>query len=332
MGYPESYNELEHWRDELRRSLSKAEIVQAIESRIARESDPERRHILDRFLLQEHIAQGNSAAAEEVRARDPIERIHRWRDECRQGDREAEIIGAIEDRIRTEAHAASRHVLRLLLAEEHRDRGNYVAAETVYLADAEAGPYSWRPLISLASQKLWEEGRPDQAMPIIDRAVDAAMTAGVFRREALGMKARAAVALRDFAMVENAVKQIMALNFTRGNADIGAERDFFDCLPPGSIDPHVARAYDEYCLARGRRRAAVAEEIDRLILSSTRAEWLNVARVVTAVIKECERRRLSTDEYFVAHRIRILVAHGRLGAQGNLAHWRHSEVRLLDVT
>lgn len=41
----------------------------------------------------------------------------------------------------------------------------------------------------------------------------------------------------------------MELKFTRGNADVGIERDFLDQLPPSSIDPEVARQYDEYCRA-----------------------------------------------------------------------------------
>jgi hypothetical protein len=169
-------------------------------------------------------------------------------------------------------------------------------------------------------------------MPIVDRAVAAAMAAGVFRREALGVKARVAVELRDFVLVENVLQQIMALIFTRGNADIGVERDFFDRLPFGSIDPDVARAYDEYCLARGRRQAAATEEIDQLILSSVHVKWLKVASIIRTVIKKCERRQLATDEYVVAYRIRIMAADGRLEAQGNLAHRRHSEVRLPDMT
>jgi hypothetical protein len=40
MDYPESFNELEQWRDELRRSLSGEGIVRAVEAQIAEESDP----------------------------------------------------------------------------------------------------------------------------------------------------------------------------------------------------------------------------------------------------------------------------------------------------
>jgi len=40
--------------------------------------------------------------------------------------------------------------------------------------------------------------------------------------------------------------RIMQLGFERGNIDTGIMRDFFDRLPPGSIDPEVARQYEEH--------------------------------------------------------------------------------------
>jgi hypothetical protein len=66
----------------------------------------------------------------------------------------------------------------------------------------------------------------------------------------LGTKARIALRLRDYRLVEDVLKQIMQLQFARENADIGAERDFLDALPPHSIDPAVARQYHEYCHSR----------------------------------------------------------------------------------
>jgi hypothetical protein len=76
MSYPESFNELEGWRDELRRTLSGGDLIRAIEGRIESESDPVRLRILNFFLADEHIAQGNEAAAAAIRAKDPIEEIH----------------------------------------------------------------------------------------------------------------------------------------------------------------------------------------------------------------------------------------------------------------
>jgi hypothetical protein len=67
------------------------------------------------------------------------------------------------------------------------------------------------------------------------------------------VKARIALRRSDYRIVENALREIMDLTFTRGNVDFGAERDFLDELPPGAVDPGVARRYDEYCRARATR-------------------------------------------------------------------------------
>jgi len=55
------------------------------------------------------------------------------------------------------------------------------------------------------------------------------------------------------ATVEGVLKEIMQLKNDPEVRDIGRERDFFDRLPPDSIDPDVARQYNEYCLAVGLR-------------------------------------------------------------------------------
>jgi hypothetical protein len=90
------------------------------------------------------------------------------------------------------------------------------------------------------------------AIRIIDQAVDAALRSGTYRRLALGFKARIGLRIHAYRAVEGALKQIMELTFTRGNLDIGIERDFLDQWPPGSIDPVVARRYGEYCRTSGK--------------------------------------------------------------------------------
>ncbi len=317
MGYSESFNELEQWRDELRRSLSGDGTISAIEARIAQEADPDRLLILDRFLAQEHAALGHHAAAAAIRARRPDQEILRWHDDWRESHLESDVVAALEERIRGEAHPLRLHTLRWLLADEHRARGNFLAAEAVSLADADANPDSARPLIALASQKLHDENLPEEAMRVIDRAVAAALRSGLFRREALGVKARIALELADYRAVEDVLRQIMGLTVTRGHMDIGAERDFFDRLPPGSVDPEVARAYDDYCRARGRRRTASTQEIDGFILAAVRPQWLKVARIIADVLKDCERNDVASRDDTIAVRIQALVAGGRLEAQGD---------------
>jgi tetratricopeptide (TPR) repeat protein len=188
MAYPESFNEIDRWCQELRRTHVGEDIVRALEERIEAESDPDRLHILNWFLAGEYEAQGNEAAAESVRRRDPVEEIYLWHQEWQQSQPDMDIIPAIEDRIRRESHPSRLHVLRYLLADAHRDRGNYAASEAAFLADFDADPEKPQPLIFLASQKLYDEEQPEAAMPVIDRAVDVALRFGMFRRNALGSK------------------------------------------------------------------------------------------------------------------------------------------------
>ena len=331
MGYPESFNELEQWRDALRTSLSGEAVIHAIEARIAGESDPDRLQILDHLLAQEHAAQGNHEAARAIRARRPDQEIYRWHDAWRESHRDGDVVAALEQKIASETHPQKLHVLRSILADEHRRRRDYLAAEAVNLADAAANPDNPRPLIALATQKFCDEDLLDEAMRYADRAVAAAMRSGLFRREALGVKARIAEQLADYRMIEDILRQIMALIVTRGHVDTGAERDFFDRLPSGSIDPDLASAYHDYCSARGRRHTATYAQIDGFILAAARPQWRKVAWIVAVVLKDCERGELASDEYVIGARVEALVVDGKLELQGNVKRWRHSEVRLADV-
>jgi len=203
-------------------------------------------------------------------------------------------------------------------------------AEAVFLADFEAGPENPQPLILLATQKLQWEEQPEAAMPVIERAVEVALRVGMWRRHALGEKARVALALDRPAIVEDVLRQLMGLTFTRGNADCGVERDFLDRLPPGSIDADVARAYDEYCRERGALPKALEQQIDDLILSSAAPKWRKVAEITSDVLTACARDKIEITEYAIAKRVDYLAEHDQLQAKGDLRRPRDSEIRLSD--
>jgi hypothetical protein len=150
---------------------------------------------------------------------------------------------------------------------------------------------------------------------------------GFFRRQALATKARIALELKDYAVVEEVMRQIMGLTMTHGHVDIGAERDILDRLPPDSIAADVAEAYDAYCRERGRTRTHGQTYIDGLVVWFAKPQWLKVARIIVDVLKECERSGVETDESVVADSVRHMVEQGRLEAQGDLSKWRYSEVR-----
>src|SRR3981189_3208745 len=330
MGYPESFNEIDRWCEELRRTHVGADLVRALEERIETESDPERLQILNWFFAGEYEARATEAAGEAIPRRDPAAEIHRWHQEWQQSQPDTDIIPVLEDRIRRETQPSRLHGLRYFLADANRARGNYAASEAVFLADFEADPDRPMPLIFLAGQKLYYEEQPEAAMPVIDRAVEVALRSGTFRRHALGVKARIALAPDRHDVVEDVLRQLLVLTFTRGNADCGVERDFLDRLPPGSIDGDVARAYDEYCRERGVLPKALQQHIDDLILSSAVAQWRKVARIMSDVLSACRRDKVDISEYAIGKRVRDLVEKGKLQAQGNLYRPRYSEVKLPD--
>lgn len=242
----EVLDELFRWRDGLYRTRQGIDVIRAMEERIESESVKAKLEPLYFILAQEYEAQGNYTAAEAIHLRDPINEVYRWYNDVERTSVGIEAIHILEERIDSEPDGAKRRALRFILAQEYKQEEDYAACEVVYLQLFETKPDDPIPLIKLAEQKLYFERQPEVAMRIIDQAVEVAYGSGNFRRNALGVKARIALAMEDFKVVEGVLIQIMQLGFEYGNIDVGFRRDFFDRLPPGSIDPEVARQYDEH--------------------------------------------------------------------------------------
>jgi tetratricopeptide (TPR) repeat protein len=252
MGQYDLIHEIIDWHEGLRRTLSGHRIVRAIEERIEHETDPVKLSYLTDVLGEEHEAQGNHAEAQNIRRQSPYHEIDRWHHQLVSSNRGRKITPIIEKRLEKESNRFRIERLRWMLALEHQREGNYAAAEAIYLQEFEEDRDDPMPLISLAGQKLYSEEQPEEAMSFIDRAIPVAFRTGVFRRHALAIKARIALELKRYDIVEGILREILQLTFTRKNFDVGRERDILDRLPPGSIDSEVARQYDEYCRAKGK--------------------------------------------------------------------------------
>jgi hypothetical protein len=249
MDYQGVLDELFRWRDGLHRTRRGIDVIRAIEERIEVESGTLILQPLYFMLAQEHEAQGNYDAAETIRLQDPINEVYRWYEDVERTSVGIEAIRVLKERIDGESDVAKRRELKFILAQEYRHEEDYAACEAIYLQLFEAKLDDPVPLIKLAEQKLYFERQPEVAMGVIDQAIEVAYGSGNFRRNALGVKARIALAMEDFKVVEGVLIRIMQLGFEFGNTDVGFMRDFFDRLPPGSIDPEVARQYDEHCRA-----------------------------------------------------------------------------------
>jgi tetratricopeptide (TPR) repeat protein len=160
-----------------------------------------------------------------------------------------EEANAVEERLRDEADPDKRYVLRSLLAGALAYAGRIDEAKALYLALHAERPDKPRSLISLAEKLLYAAEQPEMALPVIDQAIEVAFRTGDFRRNALGVKARIALALERYDLVEEVMRRILPLKTARAHVDCGIERDFLDRLPPGAIDEEVRRQYAE--LRRG---------------------------------------------------------------------------------
>jgi tetratricopeptide (TPR) repeat protein len=247
MDIREVLDELFRWRDGLHRTRQGSDVIRAMEERIEVESGTAILQPLYFMLAQEHEAQGNYGAAEAIRLQDPVNEVYLWYEEVERTSVGIEAIHVLQERIDSEPDAGKRRALKFILAHEYLQEDDYAACEAIYLQLFETKPDDPVPLIKLAEQKFCFEKQPEAAMRIIERAIGAAYDSGNLRRNALGVKARIALAMDDFKVVEGVLTQIMQLGFEYGNTDVGFRRDFLDRLPPGSIDPEVARQYDEHC-------------------------------------------------------------------------------------
>ena len=186
--------------------------------------------------------------------REKMRPVDRWVEDARHAGGFPNVVRAVEARLQTETDAEIRHSLNFELAGAYNMTGRYDEAERIYLMLFDQSPDEPMPLISLAGQKLYFEDDPAAAMPVIDRAIEAAYRSSNFRRLALGTKARIALAQGKFKVVESVLRRLLQLTHDKRGADIALERDFFDRLPPGAINETVARRFDHYSRRTGGSR------------------------------------------------------------------------------
>jgi hypothetical protein len=82
-------------------------------------------------------------------------------------------------------------------------------------------------------------------------------------------------------------------------------------------------------MARAARGGGgVMTDIDEIILSVARPQWLKVAMILARARNECEHRQITIELEQIAEHVVALVDKRRLESQGDISNWRHSEVRL----
>jgi tetratricopeptide (TPR) repeat protein len=178
-------------------------------------------------------------------------KVHKWVCHLRKEMSIDEVIDRVKARLQNEDAEEQSDLelqLYLLLKEAYRHD------EVLRLIDQqiEREPDRVRPLISKASFIHWDKEDPKEALKWIDLALECAHRTKCFRREALGCKARILHELCGRDGIDygeelgQVLEEIMALDMYRDIPDIGKERDFVDCVPPGMIRKDILARYSKF--------------------------------------------------------------------------------------
>jgi tetratricopeptide (TPR) repeat protein len=184
-----------------------------------------------------------------IRSADSFMKFEKW---VRQLKRElplGRVIDIVSVRMRTgdsEDHHDLAWNLECLLSEA----GRYREALQVLDEMIERYPDDVRSPISKATLYLYFLDDPEEALKLIDVALQKAHRTRFFRREVLGVKARILLRLGRGEQLSQVLEEIMLLQMVSGVPDIGRERDFVDRAPPGLISEDIVARYNQFCPKR----------------------------------------------------------------------------------
>lgn len=184
---------------------------------------------------------------------DNVISLYQWYDQLQQTDSDEAILQKIGVRMQAESDSEDARSLAFILASELTRQERYREAENILLDLSAKDPLEPYPLIRLAEVKLYYEQELEDALEVVDSALERAKASEHFVRLALGVKARIAERLGRYDLVSDVLRAIMAMS-TPGSSrvDVGVERDFFDRIPSGAVDVTLLHEYEAFC----RRKAS----------------------------------------------------------------------------
>ena len=180
-----------------------------------------------------------------IRSVDSIRKLDQWINQLRDELPLSDVIDAVSARMRT-GTGEDQYELALALQHLFIAAGRERDALPILDEMIERHPDDVRFPISKATLYLYFLNDPEEALRCIDLALQRAYRTGVFRREALGVKARILLQLGRGEQLSTVLEEIMSLQITRDVPDVGRERDFVDRAPPGLIREDILARYNEF--------------------------------------------------------------------------------------
>jgi tetratricopeptide (TPR) repeat protein len=102
------------------------------------------------------------------------------------------------------------------------------------------------PLIAKAGVLLYHLERPAEALEVVEKGLLLSVKSKKFRRHALAVKARVAVQMGDYKMLEQILVSISELKLEKGDEDVGKEDDFFAKVDKSILSPDVVKKFETY--------------------------------------------------------------------------------------
>lgn len=155
-----------------------------------------------------------------------MQRIDRLLQKERHKKPQSDLIPIIDKLIAEHSDPAVVSFVRLHhLRLEYLVRNDFEAATAILLQEIQRRPQAPMPLLTLAEQKHFYEGKADEAVAIAARALALADKANEFRRHARAVLLRSASDAGDVELVRTCLREIIELDRREGEIDVGKEDD-----------------------------------------------------------------------------------------------------------
>jgi hypothetical protein len=144
---------------------------------------------------------------------------------------------------------SKKKVILLLLHLSSLKSLNFETALWALNEEIKLDPEATLPLVSKAELFLYHMDRVTEAKNTIEIGIRSSNQTGHFRRHALAVKARIALALDDYGLLEQTLNSIVETRVEPGSQDVGREGDFFLAADKSRLSHDCIKRYENY-LAR----------------------------------------------------------------------------------
>lgn len=184
--------------------------------------------------------------ARKLSSRAAIERIDRLLREKVERTPRSDLIPIIKEMTSDQSNPTVVAHLRQRLRHEYLARNDFDAATAILLEEIEHRPHAPMPLLTLAEQLHFHEGRPGEAVAVATKSLGLADEAKEFRRHARAVLLRSASEIGDVELVRKCLREIIELDLQRDEIDVGKEEDLLERARKLAIEQELLDRYQAF--------------------------------------------------------------------------------------